>query len=168
VQISFVCPRANSTLIDAAFDSVVESTVAVNPPPPCHIGILHAHQRSSSAFLGFFRQEVRTPTLIVAFNREFDIKLILLFLCDYGSVFYHRACNFDKGSRTCCFRLIECSNCVGEDICNDVNYTYLYEVWLIFWCGKKCAAHDFVLLSFIQINSNAFHFLDTYWIIFFT
>jgi hypothetical protein len=27
------------------------------------------------------------PTLIVAFSRECDIKLILLLLCDYGSVF---------------------------------------------------------------------------------
>ena len=137
VRIAFVRPRAHSTLICAAVDSVVEPVAAVNPPPPCHIGILHAHQRSSSAFLGFFRQEVRTPTLIVAFNREFDIKLILLFLCDYGSVFYHRACSFDKGSRTCCFRLTECSNCVGEDICNDVNYTYLYEVAVAILMWKK-------------------------------
>jgi hypothetical protein len=114
VWIAFICPRANSTLIGAAVDSVVEPAAAVNPPPPRHIGILHAHQRSS---------------------------LILLFLCDYGSVFYHRACSFDKGSRTCCFRLIECSNCVGEDICNDVNYTYLYEVVvdILMWKQVCCS-----------------------------
>ena len=128
VWIAFLRPRTPSTLIGAAVDSVVEPAAAVNPPPPRHIGILHAYQRSSSAFLGFFRQEVRTPTLIVAFSREFDIKLILLFLCDYGSVIYHRAFRFDKGSRTCSFGLIVCSNYVGGDICNDVNYTYLYEV----------------------------------------
>jgi hypothetical protein len=88
VRIAFVRPRAHSTLICAAVDSVVEPVAAVNPPPPRHIGILHAHQRTSSAFLGFFfRQEVTTPTFIVAFSIEFDIKFILLFLCDYGSVF---------------------------------------------------------------------------------
>jgi hypothetical protein len=137
VRIAFVRPRTHSTLIGVAVDSVVEPATAVNPPPPRHIGILHAHQRSSSAFLGFFRQQVRTPTHIVAFIIEFDIKLILMFLCDYGSVFYHRACSFDKGSQTYCFRLIECSNCVGEDICNDVNYTYLYEVAVAILMWKK-------------------------------
>jgi hypothetical protein len=55
VRIAFVRPRAHSTLICAAVDSVVEPVAAVNPPPPRHIGILHAHQRTSSAFLGFFQ-----------------------------------------------------------------------------------------------------------------
>jgi hypothetical protein len=35
--------RANSTLIGAAVDSVVEPAAAVNPSPPRPIGILHAH-----------------------------------------------------------------------------------------------------------------------------
>jgi hypothetical protein len=41
----------------------------------------------------------------------------------------------------CCFRLIECSNCVGEDICNDVNYTYLYEVVvdILMWKQVCCS-----------------------------
>ena len=106
--------RANSTLIGAAVDSVVEPAAAVNPPPLRPIGISHAYQRSS---------------------------LILLFLCDYGSVVYHRAFSFDKGSRTCCFRLIVCSNCVGEDICNNVNYTYIYEVGvdILMWKQVCCS-----------------------------
>jgi hypothetical protein len=139
VRIAFLRPRTPSTLIGAAVDSVVEPAAAVNPPPPCHIGILHTHRRSSSAFLGFFSQEVRTATLIVAFSREFEIKLILLFLRLWFS-FSHRACSFDKGSRTCCFRLIECTNYVGEDICNDVNYTYLSEeaVAILMWKKVCC------------------------------
>jgi hypothetical protein len=54
--------------------------------------------------------------------------------------FSQRACSFDKGSQNYCLRLIECTNCVGEYICNDVNYTYLSEeavailMWKKVWC----------------------------------